>query len=81
MTIILITIGCFTGFAFIPKVLGNVNLNDNNTIDVDYPNIVWCNDNEVSYDSESQSNNCLFQFIFLVHRKQRFLWKFSSNGL
>lgn len=46
--IISLTIGALTGLAFIPKVPGTVRLNDDNTINLDNHNIVWCADSQVN---------------------------------
>lgn len=48
MSIILVTITCFAGFIFVPKVPGHVGLGNGLTIDVQYQNISLCNGDQVS---------------------------------
>lgn len=44
MTIVSLTVACFAGLAFIPKVPGSIILDDNNSIYINYQNISWRNE-------------------------------------
>lgn len=54
MSIISITVVCFTGFAIIPKVSGGIEFDDGNIVDIQYKNITWCSNNEVSLRPSTQ---------------------------
>lgn len=66
MSIILLTITCFAGFIFVPKVPGHANTGTDLKIDAQYQNLSLCKGDEVSRFGPGRQFLCLNIFNIQV---------------